>query len=1133
MRPAVHGNALLDFEGRPLALAMRRRCRPKSLLGLGLLLGLSAAGSLAAPGPTSAAPPVDDLRAEYSIRHWTPENGLPDSAVFGVTQTTDGYLWLGTRAGVVRFDGLVFTTFERANTPALPENVVLQVAADDRGNLWAATGRGLVVRRPTGHWESVTLSGQPLATGGEPIHACGDAVWVSGPGKRWWRCVAGQPPASPRDETIRGEALGESAGGDLWWIDEGRLFHRGLADGSRREFPLGVPPTRRPTWGAFARRSDGTLALLFAGNDPARGFLHELGDDGPRLRVAFPVDEDIDGARLAAAPDGAWWLQVSPRKVLRWRNGRTGVPGFPEAEAEDVALGFHADRDGNFWVGTRWSGLYRIRPGSPRAYAREARPPTENARAVLALRDGRLAVGTDRGLFRIAVASGPGRPFLANPEEANGGRSPRDLAGHSIRALAQDRDGRLWVGTGDGLFVERGGRFESVSLPILEEEEDGDRRGSLKIRAILAARAGDLWVVAPRLVSVLASGADAFRPVAVLRREAPAAALAEDSRGRVWLALEGEGVAVLDVPPGGMARAAAHGWPARPADPCVPAGRDEPRFLSPPPVRLRATNALSSDYVWDLWADQVGGVWVACENGLNYLPPGDPAGAFPPGATFQFTRAHGLPDHRLNSFVEDGFGEIWCGTDHGVFRVRRDSLMAVVDGRSERAEAVPCDPGEAAGPIETNGRISRPGVARTDDGRLWFATTRGVIPFDPRGTAPRDRPPLVALEEVRADGETILTTLPSEPRGGRIGASSRRRTEDPGPSPAGATPFLLPPGRARVMEFRFTGLGFVDPEALVFRYRLEGYEVTWHEAGTRRVAHYTNLDPGDYRFEVLAGTAGRTWAEHPARFSFRLAPFFWQTLWFRLVVVAGTCGTVLGVVRWRVHEVRRQESLARENALLRERASIARDIHDDLGPRLTQLTLLTEQPERGPLSPSRADEGVIDPSTRGRIALLARDLANTLDGTLWTVEPTGDTLPSFAEYLIDFATDFLRASGIRLDLAVVDPVPPFPLSRALKRHLSLFAKEALNNVVKHAHARNVLLRLEAVDGGFALEIADDGRGLPSGPRVNPEARGRSTCPIGLSSLEARAEAIDGRLTIRTGPGQGTALRLEVAGFPAP
>jgi signal transduction histidine kinase len=317
------------------------------------------------------------------------------------------------------------------------------------------------------------------------------------------------------------------------------------------------------------------------------------------------------------------------------------------------------------------------------------------------------------------------------------------------------------------------------------------------------------------------------------------------------------------------------------------------------------------------------------------------------------------------------------------------------------------------------------------------------------------------------------------------------------------------------------------PEKVRFKYKLDGLEEDWTDVGAKRFAQYSYLPPRDYRFRVIACNNDGVWNTQGASLAFTVLPFVWQTWWFQASSLGSGVGAVGAGAFWisRRRIRRRLELSERQHALERERARIARDIHDDLGASLTRITLLSQSIRSEVEGQSEATAEV------DQIYDTARQLTRAMDEIVWAVNPKHDTLDSLVSYLGRFAQHFLAAAPIRCRLDVPLSLPSWALTSEIRHNTFLAFKEALNNVVKHAAATEVRVSLELHPNGFVLSVVDNGRGFKmnlSHPSTAGELESsRLASGYGLANMKKRMEEIGGNCEWTTSPGEGTRVKLRV------
>jgi signal transduction histidine kinase len=387
---------------------------------------------------------------------------------------------------------------------------------------------------------------------------------------------------------------------------------------------------------------------------------------------------------------------------------------------------------------------------------------------------------------------------------------------------------------------------------------------------------------------------------------------------------------------------------------------------------------------------------------------------------------------------------------------------------------------------------SQPSALCRYDGTLWFPTIAGLASLDPARLNINTNPPPVVIESVTV---------------GQLQSTNALRL----PPPESVT---VPAGKED-LEIQYTSLNLAAPDKCLFKYRLSrvGHPEIWSAAGNIRTVPYPKLAPGQYRFEVIACNEDGVWNEAGASLTVTILPAFWQTWWFIGVTTAGLLGMIVGGVHYvSTQKLQRQvERLRHQEALEKERARIARDIHDQVGASLTQVSLLGELVESDKDNPEEVE------SHARQISQTALETTRALDEIVWTVNPSNDTLDGLINYVCKYAQEYLAVAGLRYRIEVPAQLPAIPISPELRHNVFLAAKEAVTNIVRHARASSAWLRLNLEPRRFTLEIEDDGRGLTG-------QEGQST-RNGLRNMRKRMEDIGGQFDIGPGSEAGTRVRL--------
>jgi signal transduction histidine kinase len=515
---------------------------------------------------------------------------------------------------------------------------------------------------------------------------------------------------------------------------------------------------------------------------------------------------------------------------------------------------------------------------------------------------------------------------------------------------------------------------------------------------------------------------------------------------------------------------------------------------------------LSTDHVWTIHEDDEGLIWAGGERGLNLIDP--------KGAITSFITENGLPDNEINSILSDDLGNLWVGHNHGIYRVSKQELKDLVGRHISQLHAVSYDEVDGMSSSETNGELSSPSAVKTSYGHLLFATTKGIAVVDPKRLLEPEPAPLPVIEQVLVDGQDVKT----------IAADVRRLTYSSPQTSRGvdlkenqslltSTAIRLEAGRGRVLQFHYTGCSFIAPERLRFQYKLEGYDKDWRDAGTRRVAYYSNLSPRDYTFRLRAGNHHDVWNLAGTSFGFSITPYLWQrySFWAAISLLMG--GSICGFHRYRLAHHRQIERLQGDLALATERDRIAKDLHDGAGAALTELRLLSALAEQHHRNPNRIEQTVKS------IAATTNRLQASLREIIWMARPESQTLEGLLSRACEQAESLAHPSGIACSFDIPDDLPALSLGPDRSQNLDLAIKEALNNAVKHSDATKLQIIARVAESIVSIVIKDDGKGF------NPAAARSSNHGLGLVTMQERLEKIGGRFEIVSN--HGTIIRFEI------
>ncbi len=967
----------------------------------------------------------------FIVDSWNNRDGLPQSSVISIIQTRDGYLWLGTLNGLVRFDGSRFAVFDENNTPGLGSGRIVRLFEDSHTNFWVGTDTAGVALIQNGRVKNFQIGRSGYE--GRLTSICEDstgAVWLY----------------------TADAHLGRYQNGKMNVLD----FHLTAPAIAR----MIAAEKSGPIWIAESEAGGKSWLVSFQPanfNPPTMAIDQSI----PVQRIDF----------ILASQRGGLWRLVDGR-VQKWKSGllETDLGNYPWGNAPVFAA--CEDTDSNLIVGTRGAGVFWYEPdGKFRQVSKIQGLSDDNVLSLCMDRGGNLWVGTDGGgLNRVKrkIFNTPDavHPFTAQSisEDEHGGiwaafnahgvsywntNSAQDFGVGRYSDAWTVLVGRLqqvWAGTRDeGLFQFQTNRF----VPATGAQFFGPQ-----IFALFEDRSGQLWAGAQNGLAnwddrrwKLFTTADGLSGNIVR-------AIAEDAGGNIWIGTENQG---LD---------------------CFKDGK----FISD----QASETGLPGNDISCLYADTNGTLWVGTSgHGLARLQN---------GKWTRYSTDNGLASNFICYILEDAAGDLWLGSNMGLMRISKKSLNDFAGGFTNTFACRTFTENDGLPTRECTGG-SQPAAIRAGDGRLWFPTTKGLVSVNPAELKPNLQPPVVMIESVKVDGREQKTNA-------LISAWSQA--------------VVVPPGHEQ-LEIDYTALNFSAPDAVHFKYRLEGRDNGWTDARAERVANYSNLAPGHYKFHVVAFNEDGVPSETGGVLDITVQPQFWQTWWFRAAGILCLIGIVVGIVRYiSTQKLKRQVQLHKQHeALEHERARIARDLHDQLGANLTQVALLGEMAQEDKNSP-----GEIELHAQ-QISHTARETTRSLDEIVWAVNPANDTLEGLANYACKYAQEYLALAGLRYRADVPAHLPANEIPPEVRHNVFLAFKESVNNVVKHAHATETWIRLRLMPDKFILEVEDNGRGMAGMDVKAAQMRN------GLRNMRKRLTDIGGEFSITPGANGGTLVRLTV------
>jgi signal transduction histidine kinase/ligand-binding sensor domain-containing protein len=955
---------------------------------------------------------TSDIFGQYQIKSWTTDSGLPQNTVHSILQTPDGYLWFATLDGLIRFDGVKFTIFNKNNSTGIESNRFTQLLIDSQGDLWIGTEESGVTRYRNGEFQTFpvaeTLPNEAirnliLSDQGE-ILAITNLEIARWNGEKF-------TPYEPAD--------GKSA-------DDLKLW-------SKNGAPRNVNPT------ILTRFVGKTVSLSFSPETPEKIIVNKfLKDRRGRLWIGtadsgllmldneqltkFTVKEGVPSDNILPSLEdrsGNIWA-ITDKGAAVISNGRVIPLTTAEGLSDNAAASIYEDREGEIWIGTFRRGLNRVTAQSVAFYTRKDGLLTDGANPIFEDTKGDVWIGggdlthRQNGVFKAAEG------YRSFSKETT--------------AIHEDRAGRLWFGNRGGASVYENGVFTYFS-------DKFPARGS--VVDIHEDRTGNLWFATNVGLYRWQNEAMTLFTVENGLASNDVKVVHESGDGTLWIGTYG-----------GLSHYANDSFST-----------------------LTTNDGLAGNKIRALYEEADGTIWIGSyDSGLTRLKS---------NKFTRYTSREGLFNDGVFQILEDTRGNFWMSSNRGIYRVAKQQLNDFADGKISHIDSIAYGKDDGLLETECNGG-QQPAGMKAQDGKLWFPTQNGVAVIDPDTVTNNNVPPPVVIESVKIDNNSM--------------ANNQKGIE-------------IAPNQNN-LEIAYTGLSFIKPQYVKFRYKLSGLDENWVEANDRRTAYFSYIPPGEYTFQVIAANSDGVWNTEGASVKVRVIPPFYRTWWFGILVFISVGGAAFVFYQRRVTHLEKEKSAqqAFSSQLIKsqeqDRKRIAAELHDGLGQSLVIIK------NRALMSLDKRGESERAFEQLDEIASAATEAINEVREITYNLRPYQLDRLGLSKAIVSMIRRTGDALEFKTEIDNIDSV------FASENEINVYrvVQESINNILKHSKATRAEIQIKRKSSQIEILIKDNGKGFEK----NNSADG-----FGLIGISERVRMLGGEFSIQSAPGQGTSINIKL------
>ena len=1014
------------------------------------------------------------------------EQGLSQSSVYAITQDALGFMWFGTDDGLNRYDGLNIMVFKNfpSNHNSIADNTVMSLLGDKNGNVWIGLRRGGVDKynisenrfyhHSHNKHDSTTISDNAISVLFEDSNG---NIWLG---------------------TKKGLNLFDQENNSSVRIN---LFTRDNSEKSANAVTAICEDHDRNLW---IGTSNGLYKVNITNNQDIHRSIFHPSD----IKSYYHIPTDLNSLcgnyirSLYVDRSGTVWVGTFGNGLCRYRKETNNFSRHLDDD-QSISLSnlgsfisfIYEDSKNNFWVATYDSGLYMLDRQLRKFYKTIDEP-------VMTMYEGNTGIiwiGTYTGGVKVYD---PQKNRFNHYYEKYTDQSNKDI--NLSTSILEDRNGRLWIGT------------YNSGLKLYSPQQIGSNKRRKKITTYKYDPANPFSLSSDKITS-----------------------LAESRDGSIWIGTENDGLNRFDSKKGRFI----HYKHRIEHSNSISSNRITSLYYDTKedllwigylngkidsydhsnnlfkPYRMETDDQLSVNSITVIYRGTQSGLWVGTfEGDLNRFIP----------ESNMFSQFKLLSDPNMDkikngiySIYEDTQGTLWFGTYGGGLKKLEPGNNFVKTYSEEEGL--------------TNAVVY--GILPDKSGNLWFSTNKGIFKFNPMKNNFRNYDVKDGLQSNEFNQGAYFRSKNGELFFGGVNGFNAFSPEDivdnmfipavyiitikvldqvlqlPNPITSNIEQIVLNYSD-NFFSFEFVALNYTSPDKNNYAYILEGFDKDWHTvSAVQRYASYTNLDPGKYVLRVKGSNNDGIWNEKGTSVVVVVTPPFWMTWWFRVLIIIVLISISIATVRYFLLKKIREKTrkLEQERAIEKERLRIARDMHDDLGARLTEIRYMVDLAKNNYMDKENKMLTAISQTTK--------DIISTFREIVWSVSPQNDTVESLCEYIGQYSVDYLSKVQIRCRLDFPEELPHINAPAEIRHNIFLAVKEALNNIVKYAETSEVFVKIFVENYMMVISIEDFGVGFDP---CQMDKFGN-----GLKNMKKRIELVGGNFKIDSQTGKGTKLTFNV------